>query len=200
MSLCVYTWVSLWGVCAYVCHFAHRHALMGLYASWTGTHSYSLQVGPPVLCPLSCLWLQLSPPPVTLRSLNAPPRLLLCRFLLWLPITYSVKAPCSLLASKAQSCSRLRLCFFLRRAFWTVGPWPSLRGQANTMARHQDLVAGSGTDSQGGESWGAKSPVMKAIPSLHLGRRNPPDLESLAQLLSPEPSLCSPVKIALCEV
>lgn len=55
-------------------------------------------------------------------SLNAPPRLLLYRFLLWLPITHSVKAPCSLLASRSQSCSRLRLCFLLRRAFWTVGP------------------------------------------------------------------------------
>lgn len=68
------------------------------------------------------------------------------------------------------------------------------------MARHQSLVAGSGTDSQGGETWGAKSSVMKAILSLHLGQKKTPDLESLAQLLSPEPSLCSPVKIALCAV
>ena len=119
MSLRVYAWLSLWSVCTYVCRFAHRHALMGLYVSWTGTHSYSLQVGPPVLVlPLASA---LSTSNYT-TSLNAPPRLLLYRFLLWLPLTYSVKAPCSLLASEAQSGSRLCLCFFLRRAFWTVGP------------------------------------------------------------------------------
>ena len=196
--VCLYLGISLECLCLYLslCTQTCTHGSLCFVDRYT-----LLQSSGGTACPLSLVLPLASTLPTSsyTTSLNAPPRLLLCRFLLWLPITYSVKAPCSLLASKAQSCSRLRLCFFLRRAFWMVGPWPSLRGQANTMVRHQGLVAGSGTDSQGGESWGVKSSVMKAIPSLHLGQRNPPDLESLAPLLSPEPSLCSPVKIALCD-
>lgn len=60
VSMCVCTWVSLWGARTSVCHFAHRHAFMGLCASCTGTHSYVLRVGPPALCLLFCLWLPLS--------------------------------------------------------------------------------------------------------------------------------------------
>lgn len=201
MSLRVYAWVSLWSVCTYVCHFAHRHALMGLYVSWTGTHSYSLQVGPPVLCPcpasgFSPLHLQLHYKPQC--STKAAP--------VQIPslAPYYLLSRSSMLAAGLQSTELLQASLVLLSQKSLLDCWPL------AIAERPGEYNGK-TPELGCREWHRQSRwgVLRGNVFCHesntqsaSGPENPPspDLESLAQLLSPEPSLCSPGKIVHCEV
>lgn len=184
MSLRVYAWVSLWSVCTYVCRFAHRHALMGLHVSWTGTHSYSLQVGPPVLCPcpasgFSPLHLQLHYKPQC--STKAAP----VQFPSLAP--YYLLSKGSMLAAGLQSAERLQASLVLLSQKSLLDYWPlaiaERPGEYNGKTPELGCREWHRQSRWGAPLLQATSSVMKAIPSLHLGLRTTP-----APISSPLPS------------
>lgn len=184
----------------YVCHFAHRHRLMGLFVSWTGTHSYSLQVRPPVLCPcpasgFSPLHLQLHYKPQC--STKAAP----VQIPSLAPYYSLSKGP--MLAAGLQIAELLQAPLVLLSQKSLLDCWPL------AVAERPGEYKGK-TPELGCREWHRQSRwgVLRGNVFCHesntqsaSGPENPPShLKSSAQLLTPEPSLCSPVKIALCEV